>query len=247
MPQTSTAFIQLVHIRGPMKGQIQAFSRFPVSIGRHPTCHVRFDQTQTTISRRHARIERQGNRFRIVDTSTNGTYVNGKRIADVYLRDGDAITFSPEGPKADFIANFGPDHHSQASADASKSTQAPSDAGMTMGPVMEIPVVLSGKPLTIQYGEKLEIYSLLPITVGSDTDCDFVIPDDNLAACHVQFFFWENDYYVKDLTGKDLVSINGRPIGNQSVLATGAELSLSKMGPRFRFLNDGRLAHIQEP
>ncbi len=247
MPQTATAMIQLIHIRGPMKGQSQAFSEFPVSIGRHPTCHVRFDRTQTTISRQHARIERQGNRFRIIDTSTNGTFVNGKRIADIYLRDGDAITFSPEGPKANFIAQFGTDHHSQQSSDTSKSAQVPSDAGMTMGPAMEIPVTVSEKPLMIQYGEKLKTYSLLPITIGSDNTCDFVIPGDTLAGCHIQFFFWENDYYVKDLTGENLVTINGRPIGDKSVLATGAELSLSKIGPRFRFLEGGRLAHIREP
>jgi pSer/pThr/pTyr-binding forkhead associated (FHA) protein len=97
MPQIPIINIQLVHIQGPLKGQIQDFSQFPVHIGRHSSCQVRFDKHLTTISRRHARIERQGNRFRIIDFSTNGTFVNGKRIADVYLRDGDVITFAENG------------------------------------------------------------------------------------------------------------------------------------------------------
>ena len=106
MPQMPTITVQLVHIQGPLKGQIQDFSDFPVHIGRHSTCQVRFEKDLTTISRKHARIERQGNRFRIIDASTNGTYVNGKRIADVYLRDGDVITFSENGPKASFLTRI---------------------------------------------------------------------------------------------------------------------------------------------
>jgi pSer/pThr/pTyr-binding forkhead associated (FHA) protein len=106
MPQMPTITVQLVHIQGPLKGQIQDFIQFPVYIGRHSSCQVRFEKDLTTISRRHARIERQGNRFRIIDVSTNGTYVNGKRIADVYLRDGDVITFSENGPKASFLTKI---------------------------------------------------------------------------------------------------------------------------------------------
>ena len=106
MPQVPNIIVQLVHIQGPLKGQIQDFSQFPVHIGRHSSCQVRFDKDLTTISRRHARIDRQGNRFRIIDASTNGTYVNGKRIADVYLRDGDVITFTENGPKASFLTKI---------------------------------------------------------------------------------------------------------------------------------------------
>jgi pSer/pThr/pTyr-binding forkhead associated (FHA) protein len=106
MPQVPNISVQLIHIQGPLKGQIQDFSQFPVKIGRHSSCQVRFDKDLTTISRRHARIERHGNRFRIIDASTNGTYVNGKRIADVYLRDGDVITFSDNGPKASFLTKI---------------------------------------------------------------------------------------------------------------------------------------------
>ena len=106
MPQVPNITVQLVHIQGPLKGQIQDFSQFPVHIGRHSSCQVRFDKDLTTLSRRHARIDRQGNRFRIIDASTNGTYVNGKRIADVYLRDGDVITFSENGPKASFLTKI---------------------------------------------------------------------------------------------------------------------------------------------
>ena len=250
MPQTPNITVQLVHILGPLKGKIQDFSQFPVQIGRHSSCQVRFEKDLTTISRRHARIERQGNRFRIIDASTNGTYVNSKRIADVYLRDGDVITFTENGPKASFLTKIETGNAPIPPSPAAPSTPPPHphvpEPGHTVGPDMEIPVISANAPLVIQFGPTLLSYNLLPVTIGTDPACDFVIANDALAGRHIQIFFSENDYYAKDLTGSSMVSINGRPIGTQSVLAQGAELSLTHQGPKFRFLGGGRLAEIQD-
>ena len=261
---------------GPLKGQIQDFSQFPVQIGRHSSCQVRFEKDLTTISRKHARIERQGNPFRIIDASTNGTYVNGKRVADVYLRDGDVITLSESGPKASFLtkieAGDAPIPHTRSAQPAQpmppspvspaqprRSTPTPvsppavpsppsdtPEPGLTVGPALEIPVISANAPLVIQFGPTLQSYNLLPVTIGTDPACDFVMANSALAARHIQIFFSENEYYAKDLTGRSMVSINGRPVGTQSVLAQGAELSLTDQGPKFRFLGGGRLAEIQD-
>jgi pSer/pThr/pTyr-binding forkhead associated (FHA) protein len=282
-----TITVQLVHIQGPLKGQIQDFSDFPVHIGRHSTCQVRFEKDLTTISRRHARIERQGNRFRIIDASTNGTYVNGKRIADVYLRDGDVITFSENGPKASFLTKIETGQVPIPSAPQAQSPTPPlppadpapaappvppapaaapdpvppipaapapptpaqpvaSEPALTVGPDVEIPVISTNAPLVIQFGPTLQSYNLLPIVVGTDPASDFVIANSALAGQHVQIFFSDNDYYAKDLTGRNMVTINGRPVGTQAVLAQGAELSLSDQGPKFKFLGGGRLAEIPD-
>jgi pSer/pThr/pTyr-binding forkhead associated (FHA) protein len=276
MPQMPTITIQLVHIQGPLKGQIQDFAQFPVQIGRHSSCQVRFAKDLTTISRRHARIERQGNRFRIIDASTNGTYVNGKRIADVYLRDGDVITFAENGPKASFLtkieagdAPVSPTRSAQPAPTIAPSPVSPSpppmsaptpvsppaapsppssapEAGLTVGPDLDIPVISASAPLVIQFGPTLQSYNLLPVTIGTDPACDFVMANDALAGRHIQIFFSQNEYYAKDLTGRSMVSINGRPVGTQSVLAQGAELSLTEQGPKFRFLGGGRLAEIPD-
>ena len=254
MPQMQTLTVQLVHIHGPLKGQVSEFSEFPIHIGRHSSCQVRFGKEMDTISRQHARIECKGNRFRIIDVSTNGTYINGKRIADVYLRDGDVITFSEKGPKASFLTKIGagsasvPSTQSEiAVSESSGSSTVSSPApGLTLGADQEVQVLSADAPLVIQCGETLQSYDLLPITIGSHTECDFVIAERTIADNHLQIFFSENNYYAKDLTGKSKVSINGRPVGTQSVLAQGAELSLSDQGPRFRFLADGCLAEIQE-
>ena len=274
MPQVPNITVQLVHIQGPLKGQIQDFSQFPVHIGRHSSCQVRFDKDLTTISRRHARIDRQGNRFRIVDASTNGTYVNGKRIADVYLRDGDVITFSENGPKASFLtkieAGDAPVAHARSAQPMPPSPVSPAqpqmpapaavspspvpsppppntpEPSLTAGPGLEIPVISTNATLVIQFGPTLQSYNLLPVTIGTDPACDFVIANNALAGRHIQIFFYDNEYYAKDLTGRSTVSINGRPVGTQSVIAQGAELSLTEQGPKFRFLGGGRLAEIQD-
>ncbi len=284
MPQMPSITVQLVHIQGPLKGQIQDFSQFPVHIGRHSTCLVRFEKDMTTISRMHARIDRQGNRFRIIDASTNGTYVNGKRIADVYLRDGDVITFSENGPKASFLtkieagqapapsaqptqpvpsappypASLAPPAQPQAAAPGLAPPQAgpPTPAappqassvepGQTVGPDLEVPVIGTSAPLVIQFGPTLQSFNLMPVSIGTDAGCDFVIANSALAGRHVQIFFYENDYYAKDLTDRDMVTINGRPVGSQSVLAQGGELALTDQGPKFKFLGGGRLAEIPD-
>ena len=115
-----------------------------------------------------------------------------------------------------------------------------------MGPDAEIPIISANAPLVIQFGPTLQSYKLLPVTIGTDPACEFVIASNTLSGRHLQIFFSGNDYYVKDLTGRSLVSINGRPVETQSVLAQGAELSLTDHGPKFRFLGGGRLAEVPD-
>ena len=52
-----------------------------------------------TVSRNHATIYMEGNRFYIMDTSSNGTFVNGERIENhgsAAIEDGDTVTLADE-------------------------------------------------------------------------------------------------------------------------------------------------------
>jgi hypothetical protein len=63
-----------------------------VSIGRLPECDVTLPDTN--VSRRHAEIHPRGDAFVLIDLgSTNGSKVNGIRVAERELRDGDELTF----------------------------------------------------------------------------------------------------------------------------------------------------------
>lgn len=98
--------VQLIHIHGPRKGEIQEFSEDCVVVGRHPSSTVLFPADETSISRKHAEIRRDGNQFKLIDCSRNGTFVNGKKITEYSLRDGDVIEFAEGGPKVSFLTKI---------------------------------------------------------------------------------------------------------------------------------------------
>ncbi len=276
--------VQLVHIEGPLKGEIQELPDVEILIGRHPDCQVQFPKDVTTLSRRHARIVREGNRFKIMDQSTNGTFVNGKRVAESYLKDGDVITFSEGGPKLSFLTQVSDQPLPQQPAQPPRAPQPPatppptpahtpapaapprpapvqsfsSDFAPPPQPepvaqahvhhVQAAPPIQSVKvPFAIQYGAALKSFQSLPITLGRGTQCDFVINHPALNDQQAQIFFAQDQYWIKDLTGGNAISINGMPIAGQTPLQPDAQITLSSQGPKFRFLGGGRLAQVEDP
>jgi len=64
-----------------------------MTVGRDEEASLRVDEP--LVSRLHARIERRGERFFVMDLgSTNLTRVNGEVIAERELQDGDEIRFA---------------------------------------------------------------------------------------------------------------------------------------------------------
>jgi pSer/pThr/pTyr-binding forkhead associated (FHA) protein len=102
-------------------------------------------------------------------------------------------------------------------------------------------------PLIIQYGPTLRSFKELPVTIGKDPNCDFTLNHPAILDRHGQFFFNQDQYWVKDLTGQKLISINGQPVHFQAPLKPDDRLALSPQGPTFRFLGEGRLAEFEEP
>ena len=80
-----------------------------IEIGRDPHCQVRFDESFTTVSRRHAAIVKSENNWKIIPLSkTNSTLLNGVPIRNEwYLQNGDEIQLSINGPKLGFIVPQG--------------------------------------------------------------------------------------------------------------------------------------------
>jgi ABC-type multidrug transport system ATPase subunit/pSer/pThr/pTyr-binding forkhead associated (FHA) protein len=65
-------------------------AREPFTVGRHPTNQLSLDVP--TVSAEHALVEYRDGAYHVIDRgSRNGTFVNGERIADHVLRDGDVI------------------------------------------------------------------------------------------------------------------------------------------------------------
>ncbi|RMF99804.1 MAG: FHA domain-containing protein [Planctomycetota bacterium] len=79
-------------IRGNDQGTRLELSAPVVSIGRDASNVLQLHDTQ--VSRRHAEIRRIDDRYQLVDlNSSNGTFVNGKRITEQWLVSGDQLQF----------------------------------------------------------------------------------------------------------------------------------------------------------
>lgn len=255
--------MQLIHIEGPLKGEIQEFSNPEISIGRHPSCHIQFPKDVKIVSRKHAQIIREGNRFKLINHSQNGTFLNGKRIPEAYLKDGDVLIFAQGGPKVSFLTKI---EAGQTDIDiVTPVTPVPPQMPPEMPPAVpsaepppvppiqpkpqpapEISIQKIQVPLIIQYGPTLRSFNELPVTIGKGPGCDFILDHPSVFDQHAQLFFSQNRYWVKDLTGRQSVSINDQPINIKSPLNPNNQLALSPQGPRFRFLEGGRLAEIEE-
>jgi FHA domain/zinc-ribbon domain len=80
----------LVVKRGPNIGSRFALEKDVIRAGRHPESDIFLDDV--TVSRRHAEIAREGNRYVVRDAgSLNGTYLNRQRVDTAPLSDGDEL------------------------------------------------------------------------------------------------------------------------------------------------------------
>lgn len=80
----------LVVIAGARIGQNVSVVDREIDIGRGPSCAMRLDAD--SVSRQHARVCWNGTAHQVVDLrSTNGTYVNERRVSGAELHDGDRL------------------------------------------------------------------------------------------------------------------------------------------------------------
>ena len=95
--------IELRILTGARGGHRERFDKRVVALGRHLESDLRFDPNEDLdVSSRHAEIVAgPDSTYRIRDrASTNGTFVNGLRIAgEETLNDGDVIWLGAEGPQ----------------------------------------------------------------------------------------------------------------------------------------------------
>lgn len=285
MKQPPNIVVQLVHIEGPLKGEIHECPLPEITIGRLPSCDVRFPKDVLVLSRQHARIVREGNRFKIIDQSANGTFLNGKEIKEAYLREGDVLMFAEGGPKASFLTKTvahasedpAPQPKPQPSPEPPRWEQPPArsepvsrsfrkpvldepyarpqyEAPSPVRPATsfpsndtprQIPVQQIKKPLIIQYGPTLRSFNELPVTIGQGARCDFTLNHPAIFERHAQVFFYQDQYWIKDLSGRNLILIDGRSVGQEAALRSDCRLSLSPGGPEFIFLGEGRLAEVE--
>lgn len=88
--ELSTTSASLVVRNGPQAGVALTVDSAVTRLGRASDCEVSLDDI--TVSRWHAEILRAGDDYRVRDAgSLNGTYVNGERIDEIALHQGDEL------------------------------------------------------------------------------------------------------------------------------------------------------------
>ncbi|MGF1510415.1 MAG: FHA domain-containing protein [Myxococcota bacterium] len=87
---THAGWARLFVCSGPDTGSTVHITRDETTLGRSSECHIRVSDGRASST--HARIERSDGTHRIRDLgSTNGTFVNNRRVEEVQLRSGDMI------------------------------------------------------------------------------------------------------------------------------------------------------------
>ena len=123
-------------LTGSRAGHRERFTKPVIAIGRHPLCDFQFDpQQDLDVSTRHAEIRAVGDGYVLVDIgSTNGTYVNGVRIArERRLESGDEVAFGEFGPKVrlEIVMESGTQPPARRDGGAVRADAAPNGASQS--------------------------------------------------------------------------------------------------------------------
>jgi hypothetical protein len=102
-------------------------------------------------------------------------------------------------------------------------------------------------PLVIQFGPTIRSFRELPVVIGRNPGCDFVLDHPEILDRHAQIFHSQNRYWIKDLTGRKMIRLNAAPLELQAALSPNDQFSLGPRGPLFSFLGEGRIMEVEEP
>jgi len=248
-PSIPDITVQIVHIEGPRKGQIDELSAARITIGRDPANNVIYGKESRMVSRHHAEIVREGNRFLLKNLSPNGCLVNGQPAQEAYLKQGDVIAFAEGGPKVSFLytVQAAPRPRPQASVAPAprpgvSSTPAPA-------PRSSAPTPAAGResaPFTIQFGTSIKSYKQTAVTLGRDAGNQFVVSHPRVLPTHAELFFQNGQYYLRDASQAQATLLNGRPMHADTPLQNNDIITLGDGGPQLRFLGQGRFAEVLE-
>lgn len=156
------------------------------------------------VSAQHAKIVRLTDAFVLIDLeSTNGTYLNGRRIERTPLRDRDLVGLGPGGPqiRVEIL-------EAHRSADVAATVVIPHFSDLAGRRSTGIPV----RELTVEGDE--------PLTVGRSPDAGIVLDSPIVSRQHARFRRREGVFVVEDLDSSNGTYVGTRPI-ERAALADG--------------------------
>lgn len=243
-PAAPEIVVQIVHIDGPRKGQIDELNKDRITIGRGVTSDVCFPADTLIVSRDHAVIEREGNRFLFVHHGKNASLIRGQAVQKAYLKQGDVIELGEGGPKISFLSSI------KASPRPPRPpipeyTERPPVPPPAIPPRVTPPVVTPGAArepgmFTFQYGVNIRSFKQPSVKLGRDESNNFSIPHPSVYKIHAEISFQQGQYFVRDLTSNHATFVNQRPAKGDALLAENDLIQLGDNGPQLRYLGKGR-------
>jgi pSer/pThr/pTyr-binding forkhead associated (FHA) protein len=126
----------------PASGAAIEVSKEQILVGREPTCDVVIPDG--SVSRKHARIERRGANWAVVDQgSANGTFVDSQRVGEALLRTGQELRFGTVSYRVDTEDDLAATMVATPSPDATMVTPEPSPGAQ---PAVLPPKLPAGPP-----------------------------------------------------------------------------------------------------
>ncbi|MFH1131823.1 MAG: FHA domain-containing protein [Pseudomonadota bacterium] len=203
---------QLEFLSGPRKGTIFRFEQTSFWLGRDPHCELAFDPNEELcVSARHAQITTNSKHYWLSDSSSNGTFINGQKVEQVQLKDGDVLELGPNGPRIRFSI-------------------------YTHMPLLS--VVPTQMQLCIERipGEQRHVFAQQVVRLGRDPSADvsYDLETDLLVSYnHAKIVLLDNQFVLFDLDSTNGTFVNGQRV-TRSILAGGETIELGRSGPKLQ-------------
>jgi len=202
-----------------------------IIIGRDPDVDITIPSP--VVSRRHARLSRDGDNYVIEDLgSSNGTFINGKRVNErQLLKSGDQVKLGQA-----IVLDYSAPHNEQATVVSKISDPSASVLETQIEQNINFDDLEAAPPklvITVA-GESSQTYSLTRavITIGRGQDNDIVIPSPIVSSQHARLDRMNGGYVLEMLPqAKNPVLVEGRPLDGAHVLHHGDILRIGSLDP----------------
>lgn len=226
---------KLIHIEGANSSKEYELTRPEIVIGRDP--NVDLTIPSPAVSRRHARLMRQGEGYLLEDLgSSNGTFLNGERLLEQRLlktgdqiKLGQAITLTYEAPAPVVPVQQTVASPIPAVPDKILQTVLEEDLG-----IEELDVSAPPKLLVTIAGGSSHTYHLTGsvLTIGRLEGNDIVIPSQIVSGQHARLERANGGYQLVVLPqARNPVLFEGRPLDGSRVLRHGDILRIGSLDP----------------
>jgi len=205
-------------------------TKLRTTVGRGEGCDVVLDGE--TVSRLHCEIARFGTVYVLQDFSRNGTYVNGQRVRQTQLQDGDQLRIGQNILLVQLT--------SAAGTGVLKSRET---APHHLPPVIELNphIVVKGleEGVTQPFSEQC-------ISIGRRTDNQVVLEADNISRNHAAIERRDGKYFVRDLESANGTYLNEERI-DLAELRDGARLRIGNYTLTVSLLDQDCVLNFKRP